>query len=233
MLGGPAYAPAHGEKSGRHGLSRAAAPRDALPLGYQTGQGTHRRGRPRAPRPVPVSGLGRRCSVSGRPLKGWRVASKGLGPLPRRRGSALAHGCGMGGRVVLPLPRAVALSTRLRAPVGLARVLQHVARRVHVIRRDARDRARAHLRTGRISRRGPHQAGVGSIRQVRAEGRKGGRPSRKECEAAGAREAPAPAKPRAGGQPGRHSPEGGTPPEGGTALHARSAPARRPRARSG
>jgi hypothetical protein len=47
-------------------------------------------------------------------LKGWLVASKGLGPLPRRRGSALAHGCGRGGRVVLPLARAAAVSTRLR-----------------------------------------------------------------------------------------------------------------------
>ena len=42
------------------------------------------------------------------------MASKGLGPLPRRRGSALAHGCGRGGRVVLPLPRAAAVSTGLR-----------------------------------------------------------------------------------------------------------------------
>ena len=42
------------------------------------------------------------------------MASKGLGPLPRRRGSALALGCGRGGRVVLPLPRAAAVSTGLR-----------------------------------------------------------------------------------------------------------------------
>ena len=42
------------------------------------------------------------------------MASKGLGPLPRRRGSALAHGCGRGGRVVLPLARAAAVSTGLR-----------------------------------------------------------------------------------------------------------------------
>ena len=47
-------------------------------------------------------------------MKGWRVASKGLGPLPRRRGSALAHGCDRGGRVVLPLARAAAVSTGLR-----------------------------------------------------------------------------------------------------------------------
>ena len=44
-------------------------------------------------------------------MEGWRVASKGLGPLPRRRESALAHGCGEGGRVLLPLARAAAVST--------------------------------------------------------------------------------------------------------------------------
>ena len=42
------------------------------------------------------------------------MASKRLGPLPRTRGSALAHGCGRGGRVVLPLARAAAVSTGLR-----------------------------------------------------------------------------------------------------------------------
>ena len=41
------------------------------------------------------------------------MASKGLGPLPRRRGSALTHGCGRGGRVVLRLARAAAVSTGL------------------------------------------------------------------------------------------------------------------------
>ena len=60
-----------------------------------------------------MSGLGRRSSVSGQPLAGWRVASKGLGPLPRRRGSALAHGCGRSGRELLPLARAAAVSTGL------------------------------------------------------------------------------------------------------------------------
>ena len=60
---------------------------------------------------VPVSGLVRRSSAVGRPLEGWRVASKGLGPLPRRRGSALALGCGGGGRVALPLARAAAVWT--------------------------------------------------------------------------------------------------------------------------
>ena len=46
-------------------------------------------------------------------MEGWRVASKGPGPLPRSRGSALAHGCGRGGRVVLPMAvaRAAAVST--------------------------------------------------------------------------------------------------------------------------
>ena len=47
----------------------------------------------------------------GRTLERWRAASKGLGPLPRRRRSALAHGCGRCGRAVLPLARAAAVST--------------------------------------------------------------------------------------------------------------------------
>ena len=42
------------------------------------------------------------------------MASKGLGPLATMRGSALAHGCGRGGRVVLPLPRVAAVSTGSR-----------------------------------------------------------------------------------------------------------------------
>ena len=63
---------------------------------------------------VPASGLGRRFSALGGPLEGWRVASKGLGPLPRTRGSTLAHGCGREGSGALPLPRAAAVSTGLR-----------------------------------------------------------------------------------------------------------------------
>ena len=39
------------------------------------------------------------------------MASKGVAPLPRMRGSALAHGCDRDGRVVLPLARAAAVST--------------------------------------------------------------------------------------------------------------------------
>ena len=52
------------------------------------------------------------------------MASKGLGPLATMRGSALAHGCGRGGRVVLPLARAAAVWTGLRVLVleGAARV---------------------------------------------------------------------------------------------------------------
>ena len=42
------------------------------------------------------------------------MASKGVGPLPGMRGSALAHDCDRDGRVVLPLARAAALSTGLR-----------------------------------------------------------------------------------------------------------------------
>ena len=52
-------------------------------------------------------------------MEGWRVASKGLGPLPRRRGSALAQGCDRSGRVVLPLARAAAVSTGLRVLGGV------------------------------------------------------------------------------------------------------------------
>ena len=63
-----------------------------------------------------MSGLGRRSAALGGPLEGWQVASKRLGPLPRRRGSALAHGCGRGGREVLPLVRAAVISTGLRVP---------------------------------------------------------------------------------------------------------------------
>ena len=62
---------------------------------------------------LPVSGLRRRFAALGGPLDGWQVASKQLGPLLRKRGSALAFGCGRGGRVVLPLARAAAVSNRL------------------------------------------------------------------------------------------------------------------------
>ena len=48
------------------------------------------------------------------------MASKGLGPLPRSRGSALAHGCGRSGIGALPLPRAAVITTGLRV-----RVLEH------------------------------------------------------------------------------------------------------------
>ena len=60
---------------------------------------------------MPVSGLGRRSAASAGPLEGWQVASNGLGPLPRRMGSALALSCvakvaaGEGGRRVNPLER--------------------------------------------------------------------------------------------------------------------------------
>ena len=53
----------------------------------------------------------------GRPFEGWRMASKGLGPLPTMRGSALAHGYCRGGRVVLPLlANAATVSTWLANP---------------------------------------------------------------------------------------------------------------------
>ena len=47
-------------------------------------------------------------------MEGWRVASKRLGPLPRMKWAALGRGCGREGRGALPLPRAAAVSTRVR-----------------------------------------------------------------------------------------------------------------------
>ena len=47
-------------------------------------------------------------------MKGWRVASKRLGPLPRIKWAALGRGCGREGSGALPLPRAAAVSTGLR-----------------------------------------------------------------------------------------------------------------------
>ena len=41
---------------------------------------------------VPVSGLGRRSSALGRPLEGWRVASKRLGALPKAKRGVLGRG---------------------------------------------------------------------------------------------------------------------------------------------
>ena len=72
------------------------------------------------------------------------MASKGLGPRPRRRASALAHGCGRGGRVLLPLARAAAVSTGLRVPLlaGHPVVLQ---RRVLHLRLDGGGQGEAEL----------------------------------------------------------------------------------------
>ena len=39
------------------------------------------------------------------------MASKGLGALPRIKGSGLAHGCGRGDHALRPLARAAAVST--------------------------------------------------------------------------------------------------------------------------
>ena len=58
-------------------------------------------------------------------MEGWPMASKGLRPLPRRRGSALAHGCGRDGRGVLPLARPAAVWTGVRV---LDEELRRVAR---------------------------------------------------------------------------------------------------------
>ena len=53
-------------------------------------------------------------------MKGWRVASKRLGPLPRIKWAALGRDCGREGSGALPLPRAAAVSTRLRVRVEVA-----------------------------------------------------------------------------------------------------------------
>ena len=58
--------------------------------------------------------LGAQTLSLGRPLEGGLVAGRSL---PMVRGSALGHGCCRGGRVVLPLARAAAVSTRLRVLV--------------------------------------------------------------------------------------------------------------------
>ena len=50
----------------------------------------------------------------GEPLEGWLVASKRLGPLHRIKRGALGRDCGREGSGALPLPRAAAISTRLR-----------------------------------------------------------------------------------------------------------------------
>ena len=89
-------------------------------------------GEPRARR-VPVSGLGRRSAALGGSLGGWRVASKRVGPLPRRRGSALARGCGRGGRVVLPLARATVISTGLRVHGDEVGAVAHDADRLAAV----------------------------------------------------------------------------------------------------
>ena len=75
---------------------------------------------------------------------GLAVALKKVGPLPRRRGSAVAHGCGRGGRVVLTLARAAAVSTGLRVPLlaGHPVVLQ---RRVLHLRLDGGGQGEAEL----------------------------------------------------------------------------------------
>ena len=69
------------------------------------------------------------------------MASKGLGPLPSTRGSALTHGCGRDGRVVLPVAGAAAVSTGVTLrPAQVAH--DHGGRRVGGGRRLVRGRGR-------------------------------------------------------------------------------------------
>ena len=67
---------------------------------------------------VPARGLGRGSAALVGPLEGTRVASKGLGPLPRIKRGSLGRGCGREGSRALPLPRAAVISTRLRYGSG-------------------------------------------------------------------------------------------------------------------
>ena len=131
---------------------------------------------------VPVRGLARRSAALGRPLEGWRVASKRLGALPRIQRGALGRGCGMEGSGALPLPRAaVIVSTRLRIQARVREVgrvardgvhrdrlvgereglhaLLPVRRRPHHARR--RDHQRATCLDGGLSDEDPHGTGVG------------------------------------------------------------------------
>ena len=73
------HPPAQGEKNGRHlGLSRAAAPRDALPLGYQTTrQGSHplalRCGQPQLEQLGPVQGILARVRIAAHMAPMWTI----------------------------------------------------------------------------------------------------------------------------------------------------------------
>ena len=78
------------------------------------------------------------------------------------KGSALAHGCGRGGRGALPLPRAAVISTRLRVLLAddgelLLAALLEAAEEVdehavhHLVTLRARTRARLKVRGGRAS----------------------------------------------------------------------------------
>ena len=82
------------------------------------------------------------------------MASKELGPLPRMKWAALAHGCGRGGRVVLPLARAAAVSTGLRVLVeagrGRRRRRPHLRAREAEIARGARVVGEAHVVGARV-----------------------------------------------------------------------------------
>ena len=110
---------------------------------------------------VPVSGLGRGSAALIGPLEGSRVASKGLGPLPRIKRGSLGRGWGREGSGALPLPRAAVISTGLRVrqrhgvvPCGAAVLLDVVGPEAELTRaaRLARVRARARVRVTRAAR---------------------------------------------------------------------------------
>ena len=80
------------------------------------------------------------------------MASKGLGPLTTMRGGALTRGCGMGGRVVLPLARAAAVWTGLRVLVleGAARVEDDEREAGKLQRVEQRSEERVHARRAHL-----------------------------------------------------------------------------------
>jgi len=94
------------------------------------------------------------------------VASKGLRPLHRRRGGAIAHGCGRSGRGALPLPRAAVISTGLRVHaalgVGLERHATQQGRRLTL----APPRLAA---CRQVDRQGPHESGFRELELSKAQ----------------------------------------------------------------
>ena len=84
------------------------------------------------------------------------MASKRLAALPRRRGSALAHGCGRQGSGALPLPRAAAISAGSRVQVGRVQQRLELCRQVELVA-VAEVLLAQHLVRARLRLRSPYQ----------------------------------------------------------------------------